>query len=144
MFLEISGLPFKRIRFKKHSFFNGPVKSEAAGNQKPTHLVPLGEAMWPKEVIEKITQLFKAIDLQDPGRQKLVEPYAVAFGGKNIEGMADYSSVNWDKLVDYFIWEAAEHDENPTLAEELQQKALAKYGKMFMHYPVYEEYSGWR
>lgn len=139
MFLEIPGLPFKRVRFRKHGYFDGPVISEATELQKPKHLVSLGKSMWPKEVIDKISQMFKTIDLQDPERQKLVEPYAVAFGGMNVEGRQDLSNVNWEMVIDYFEWEVACHDENWDLSKKLQKKADKKYDGIFSHYVVYEE-----
>lgn len=140
MFLEIPGLPFKRHRFYKHCFTDAPLAEGKYGGERPKHLVPLGQAGWPAEVVNKIVELFKAIDLQDPERQKLVEPYAVVFGGRCDDGMSDLSKVNWEKVVDYFTWEAAEHGEDVELADKLQGEARKKYGGIFMHYPVYENY----
>ena len=61
-----------------------------------------------------------------------------AFGGKEDEGVPDFTNVNWQKLTDYMRWEAASWGQLRERAEKLQQAALKKYDHHFMHYNAYE------
>ncbi|MEE4377804.1 MAG: hypothetical protein V2J55_09885, partial [Candidatus Competibacteraceae bacterium] len=70
-------------------------------------LNPLGDVLWPQDVKNKIHDIFKAIGVADPWRQKLVEPYAIVFGGRDNDGSYDLADVDWEMVVDYFRWEAS-------------------------------------
>lgn len=108
-----------------------------AGLLKPRHLVPLGDAQWPKDVIEHIEAVFKAIGIEDPRRQKLIEPYARVFNGV-VDGSGEYKldAVNWQIVKDYFAWEAAAWTD-PARAKALQEKAREDHGFIFSHHGVY-------
>jgi len=108
------------------------------------HLIPLGETKWPEPVKDRVADIFKEIGIKYPLKQKLVEPFACAFGGiKDDSGDYKLDSVNWEYVVDYFRWEAqaiSEKDagnESHLRARELQEQALKKYGSIFHHYLVY-------
>lgn len=49
--------------------------------RKPASLVPLEDAPWPGGVKDKTSQVFKNIGIENPLKQKLVEPKAHVFGG---------------------------------------------------------------
>lgn len=121
-----------------HTYTDNPPKG-TWGGERPKHLVQLGKSMWPKEVIVKIVEIFGAIGIPDPLSQKLVEPFAYAFGGKKVEGEADFKAVNWEMVTDYFEWEAASHSRDMKKIKKLQRQAEKKYGGIFSHYFVYEE-----
>lgn len=140
MFLEVAGKPLPQP-LRIHACTDAPMAEGVWGGEKPKHLVSLKDSMWPEEVIDKITQIFKAIGILDPLGQKLVEPYAVVFGCKNVEGRQDLSGVNWELAVDYFTFEAASVTRDEKV-HALQKRALKKYGGHFSHYAVYEDYSG--
>jgi hypothetical protein len=110
----------------------------------PDNLVPMGKADWPVEVKKEIAQAFMEIGLEDPLRQKLVEPYAVAFGGEPRNGAYDFTGVNWEMAVEYFKYEAANYDfpVDHEKIEAMQQAAEKKYGGRFFHYSVYEVWVG--
>lgn len=144
MLLEVKGLKIPN-QHRMHLFFSDLPREHP--KYKPNHLTPLGDTPWPEDVKAKIVEYFKAIGIQDPLRQKLVEPYALAFGGRDEDGRYLLDFVDWHKLVDYFQWEAnewlANHQLNNNIEEayeralKLQQKALGKYGGYYSHYFVY-------
>lgn len=70
-------------------------------------------------------------------RQKLVEPYAVIFGGQFKQKESDLSKVRWSEVIEYFTWEAAAMTD-PIESRRLQDRAEKKYGGVFSHYIVYE------
>jgi len=102
-------------------------------------LVPLERSGWPEEVKADIVLAFKEIGLESPLRQKLVEPYALSFGGQDDNGEALLGDVKWDKVTLYFQWEAASWGGKQEEAEAFQQKAIKKYGHRFNHYSAYDE-----
>jgi hypothetical protein len=108
------------------------------------HLISLGETRWPESVKGEIENIFKEIGIEEPLRQKLVEPFACAFGGiKDDSGDYKFDKVNWEHVVDYFRWEAlsisgeVSSDDFYLKARELQDQASKKYGSKFLHYLVY-------
>lgn len=139
MFLELPNKPLPK-KLQLHQCTDAPMAEGVWGGERPKHLVPLGKAGWPEDVAQRIADIFTDIGVIDPLGQKLVEPYAVVFGGKNVEGRQDLSGVNWEFAVDYFTFEAASITYDKKV-HELQNKALKKYGGMFSHYEVYEDYS---
>ncbi|MGD0275090.1 MAG: hypothetical protein ABSB79_03375 [Syntrophales bacterium] len=110
------------------------------GGARPHHLIPLEKSMWPDTVMAKIVKIYQAYGLPEPMKQKLVEPYAKIFGGRIRDRESDLSDVNWDLAADYFAWEAASLFDGKE-AERLQKKAKKKYGFIFSHYQVYENYT---
>jgi len=108
------------------------------------HLIPLGETKWPESIKDKIANMYKEIGIEYPLKQKLVEPFAWAFGGiKDDSGDYKFDKVNWEYAVDYFRWETQaisqeyDNDEFHLRARELQEQASRKYGSIFLHYLVY-------
>jgi len=81
--------------------------------------------------------------------QKLVEPHAIAFGGRDENWNYDMSLVNWDMAVEYFTWEATAwkagqgDEEAARRSHALQDKAIEKYDFLFNHRPVYADPDGW-
>jgi hypothetical protein len=142
MFLELPGKPLPKM-LRLHSCTDAPMAEGVWGGERPKHLVTLAKAGWPTDVVTKIAKIFADLGVLDPEGQKLVEPYAKVFGGKNIEGEADLASVNWELAVDYFTWEAMAITRNLEESDRLQKEALKKYGGYFSHYAVYEDYSGY-
>jgi len=138
MFLEIPGVILPEL-MALQAVTDVPLK-RGWGGEKPKHVTPLGKSLWPKDVIDAIVKIWKAHGLKYPEKQKLVEPYAYVFGGIVNEGVSDLSKVNWEMAIDYFTWET-EAIMNTTKAEELQNEAVKKYGGIFSHYEVYEDYS---
>lgn len=108
---------------------------------KESWVCPLGETFWPDEIKQKVSAIYKKVGIPDPLKQKLVEPFAGSFGGRNIEGVPVLTKVNWDALVDYFEWESAAISGNRAKSEKLQARAEKKYGGIFFHYNVYVDYS---
>jgi hypothetical protein len=106
----------------------------------PKHLLVLGDAKWPADVKSRIVEAYKLVGLESPLRQKVVEPLAIAFGGRKHEGEYRLDYVNWEKLVDYYTFEAASISRNIERAQKLQDEAKAKYGHIFNHYNVYDAY----
>jgi len=92
----------------------------------PEHLTTLEKADFPEEVKTTIVKLYKAIGVENPLKQKIVEPTGSAFNG------------DYDKMLMYFRWEAQTHEDNREQAEELQAQAFERYGHIFNHYAVYE------
>jgi hypothetical protein len=74
----------------------------------------------------------------DPLKQKLVEPQALAFGGGLRNEANNFNHVNWQMLMDYFHWEALTYAGEQKSAEWLQEDAVRKYGRPFIHYEVYK------
>jgi len=140
MFLYIDGVQFP----KKLLFHVCSGHDQRMFYHMSEHLVPLGETSWPVPVKDKIADIFKEIGIEYPLKQKLVEPFACAFGGiKDNSGDYKFDKVNWEYLVDYFRWEALamsqenDNDEFHIKARELQEQASKKYGSIFLHYIVY-------
>ena len=140
MFLQIDGLKlpdFAMINTRKEGI-------EEWKGGKPHWATPLVETFWPDDVKKKITDIFKKVGIPDPMRQKLVEPFAVCFGGENKEGVPDLSKVNWEALVEFFEWESFSIQgtkASRAMSEKLQDKAEKKWGGTFFHYDVYQDYS---
>ena len=109
MLLKVKGLSVKE-RLTLHEFTNDPPEGDPWGRKRPKHLITLGETPWPDAVKEDIAKSFKQIGVEDPLQQKLVEPHARAFGGKDNDGAYDLSGVDWAMVMDYFRWEAAAWD----------------------------------
>jgi hypothetical protein len=139
MFLHIEGMKLPKWA-AVHTVTSDPKYEEWQGG-KPIHVCPLGETFWPDDVKSKIADIYKAVGVPDPMKQKLVEPYAGMFGGQNKEGIPVLTHVNWNLLLDYFEWEAASVSENVKLSNKLQGKAEKKHGGAFSHYPVYQDYT---
>ncbi|MBN1625288.1 MAG: hypothetical protein JW944_02085 [Deltaproteobacteria bacterium] len=142
MFLHIDGIEVPK-HLMYHVCFNDGRK---LFYNMPENLIPLGETEWPETVKGMIEEIFRQIGIEQPLRQKLVEPYACAFGGiKGSSGECKLGKVNWDQLVDYFRWEAQTissreaNDEFEIRAGELQEQALVKYGSKFVRYIVYAD-----
>jgi hypothetical protein len=132
MLLKVKGLKLSR---PIHQF-----------DEKPKHLSTLGEVAWPEGVKKVIAGLFSAIGVEDPYRQKLVEPYALAFDGRNNDGDYDLEDVNWEMLIDYFRWEASAWSRNSDGDEQhdaLVQEIKDKWGGMFNHQFVYSDGKTW-
>jgi hypothetical protein len=102
-------------------------------------LQTLDKTPFPAEVKNQIVEAFKKIGVENPLQQKLVEPYAIYFGGHDKDGEYEYSNVNWDKVIDYFEYEAASLSGDAKRAIALQKRANKKYGHEFFHYAVYED-----
>lgn len=96
-------------------------------------VVPLKDAGWLEKHVADIEAIFKTIGIESPLEQKLVEPTLLAFGGP------DHAKVNWQKVKDYFKWEAASMTKNPK-AWKLQEEADKKYGHVFNHYAPYTDF----
>ncbi len=137
MFLERVGKPLP-APFNIHSFSEAPLEPNIIGGYKPKHLQVLGRTLWPDEIKKKIVALYEPEGI-DALQEKLVEPTARVFGGIDRDGEDDLSKVNWDFAIDYFTWEL-ESIKRTKKAYTLQDKALEKWGFMFWHYGVYEDY----
>jgi hypothetical protein len=115
--------------------------------ERPVHLRTLGRAPWPKGVKQAISRLYKEIGVQNPMRQKLVEPYAFAFGGRNNDGGFDFDEVNWELAIDYFTWEASAQNRYSEAREKahdaLNEQIIEKYGAPFNHQFVYCDGKHW-
>jgi hypothetical protein len=123
-----------------HAVSDDPKLKEWQG-KKEDCFCPLEETLWADDVKKKITKIYKAVGVPDTMKQKLVEPYAGCFGGINKEGACDFSKVNWQALLDYFEWESAAVTRNAVKSDKLQAQAQKKYGAIFSHYLVYQNYS---
>jgi len=140
MFLHVEGIDVpQKLLF--HVCFND---GRRIFYNLPDNLITLGETKWPDHVKGEIVKIFKEIGIREPLRQKLVEPYAGAFGGiKESSGACNLDRVNWGHLLDYFRWEAQaissqdDNDESFIRAKELQDQACKKYGSKFFHYVTY-------
>jgi len=145
MLLSVNGLS-SRPRLKLHEVTDTPIKGDPWRTRRPKNVIPLGETIWPDEVKKRIAQVFIKIGVEDPYRQKLVEPYAKVFGGKDDDGAYDLKAVDWIKLVDYFTWEAAAWDNDTPAKEKALLSMVAnirkKYGGMFNHQQVYHDGMG--
>jgi hypothetical protein len=123
--------------------------SQGDVKEKPKWLVPLGESMWPDDVIAEITGIFTAVGLGNPLVQKLVEPTCNGFGGYKNEGVVYFDEVNWDFVVAYFRHEAIVlfgDDEDEESFEENFKKIVKsreaifkKFGTLVRHYEVYQD-----
>lgn len=135
------------IRLKGKKFKNMLLDRQAVDEKdRPEHLITLGDTLWPEPVKLKIAQTFKDIGVENPMRQKLVEPYCRGFGGHDNYGEYDLENVNWEYLVDYFIWEAsawmADTEEDVKKHYKLVDKMKAKWGGPFSHYAAYQDGKG--
>jgi hypothetical protein len=136
MFLEATGLTIPGV-MNLHAANDKPPLG-TWGGERPKHLIPLEQSTWPDEVKQAIVKIFTAKGLSDPMMQKIIEPMARVFGGREAEGVIDLSDVNWELVIDYFTWEA-ESIMSTDKAKKLQKKAKKKYGGIFSHDAVYEE-----
>jgi hypothetical protein len=140
MFLNIDGIDVpKKLRY--HLCFDDGRKFFYV---RPENLIPLGETAWPEDVKDDVAAIFKEIGIEEPLRQKLVEPFAAAFGGiKDSSGGYMLDKVDWGRATDYFRWEAQaismekDNDEFDIKAKEMQEAAKRKYGSIFLRYLVY-------
>ncbi len=139
MILDIAGYKL-RPELGIHAVSDAPLRKGVYPTQRPKYLVPLEEANWPSEVVSRVVKAYTAVGLQNPLKQKLVEPSAIVFGGKYSEGVTDLTSVNWDMVGDYFEWEAQAAVGNYDESVALQKKAKAKWGGIWSHRQVYIEY----
>jgi hypothetical protein len=139
MLLVVEGLEEIPERLMIHAFFENPGEGPGVDFQRcPPGLLPLGKSEWPQWVLDGIVKICREIGLSNPLRQKLVEPNAHAFGGWDEKREKyDLAGVDWDKLIDYFTWEAAAWTD-VVKAEKLQKRAKKKYGGIFSHHEVYE------
>lgn len=150
MFLRTKGLKIPDY-LQMWSFDAQPSKGPMGFmSGKPKHLVPLGDTPWPEDVKADIVAIFKELGVENPLKQKLVEPYAKCFGGRDNSGEYDLADVNWEMAMDYFKVEVAqyalngletdsEYEDSLDEIEALQRKAEAKYGDRFNHRFVYEK-----
>lgn len=106
-------------------------------NKKPDHLCILNDAPFPTDVKNKITEIYKAVGVENPLMQKLVEPNALAFGGREKEGEWDLKNVDWEEMVSYFEIEAQSISRNREAVKKLQDVAYKKHGQLQSHYMVY-------
>lgn len=116
--------------------------------ERPKHLVPLGDSLWPEGIKNTVNRIFKKIGVEDPMRQKLVEPFARVFGGRERDGISDLEDVNWDKVVDYFRWEASawtrlRSKENELAHDKLIDEIWERWGGCFSHQMVYSDGKSW-
>jgi hypothetical protein len=142
MLLKVKGLKVAP-RLEIYEVTDDPPKDDPWEEARPKHLIALGEADWPKAVKDDIARQFKRIGVENPYRQKLVEPFAYVFGGKSDDGAYDLSSVNWEMVIDYFRWESAAWDRGVDEAKTQSLDVMiaeikTKYGGMFNHQMVYE------
>jgi hypothetical protein len=121
MFLDIPSMDLKEL-YKR--------------NTSDEELVTLEDCMFPPDIKQHIAVVYH--DLQDPMKQKLVEPFCIAFGGKKNEGVPDFSRVNWEEVKDYFSFEYQSINQHREEAERLQEEAFKKHGHIFNHYQAYE------
>lgn len=150
MLVKVKGL-YVKPRLKIHQFTDEPVTGKPVEgkrwyDRRPKHLSTLGDAMWPEAVKEDIAQQFIRIGVEDPYRQKLVEPFAIEFGGENDDGAYKLENVNWELCMDYFRWEASawdrDTDEKDKAHKALVAEIRAKYGRMFNHHNTYSDGEG--
>lgn len=106
----------------------------------------LDKVPWPEKVKAAIVKAYKGTGFEDPLQQKLVEPYALAFGGERRDGEYDFKAVDWQCVIDYFNWEAIGIEAGRTDDEALTQQTFAlnraaqkKYGFSFHPYQVYHD-----
>lgn len=109
-----------------------------ADSDKPDYVVPLGDSGWPEEVKQKLVDLFKKNGIKDPLSMKLVEPYAIIFGGRDDNGAYNFAGVNWEMVVDYFEWEITSMQGDPDKIGEAMDRAMKKFGTHYSHKGVYE------
>jgi len=106
--------------------------------KKSSHLVSLEEAPWPDKIKRKIAKILQKAGVADAQKQKIIEPYAMKFGGRNKDGLFDLSRVKWPMVLDYFKWEAALLANDLKKAAKMQKRAIRKYQVPFTRYPVFE------
>ena len=127
------------IDSERPDFFEiDPEASDAERAERRTDLILLAGTDWPTDVKAEIVSAFRHVGVPDPLHQKIVEPFAKAFGGRNVDGASDYTNVDWGKVVDYFKWEAQSISGHRKEALELQAEAEKKFGHWFSHYHVYD------
>jgi hypothetical protein len=103
----------------------------------PSELTTLKDSMFPEWVKARIVEIYKDFGVENPLEQKLVEPFAYYFDGTNNEGVPDFKHVDWQKVIDYFQFEAVSVAGTREDAIKLQNKAIEKYGHGFFHKDVY-------
>lgn len=107
-------------------------------------VVTLRHSLWPEDVKAAVVEAFAQYGQERVLDVKLVEPFAIAFGGRDVNGTPDHSKTDWELLKDYFRWEAAAlltektGGEGAALSHALQEAALKKHGHYFNHYQVYD------
>jgi hypothetical protein len=140
MILRKKGLALPdNIDSERPDFFEiDPDASDAERAERQIDLILLAGTDWPADVKAEIVLTFMHVGVPDPLYQKIVEPFAMAFKGRNVDGASDYSRVDWVKVVDYFKWEAQSISGHTKEALELQAEAMKKYGHWFNHYNVYD------
>lgn len=102
------------------------------------HLVTLEEAKWPDEVVSEIVELYKAVGIEKPLKQKLVEPTAFCFGGRNNNDLRDFSKVNWSLALDYFRFEIAMLFGSEDDVAKAREWMWARHETLVRHYEVYD------
>ena len=147
MLLEVKGLNIPP-QYMFHALYSD--LEDGHPRKMRDNLVQLKDAPWPEDVKAKIVESYKAIGIESPLRQKLVDPFCKHFGGLEIDGNNVLDFVNWFKVVDYFEWEAtawlASHElpdgkrDAFKRAEKLQDRAIKKHRGLFSHYYAYGEY----
>lgn len=139
MYLVLPNLRMPNNAYRLCCSPHGTPEDKVVGSQQPKYLVPLGEALWSEDVVVRIAGIFSEVGFEDPRRQKLVEPYAIVFGGKSNDGVPELSNVNWELLVDYMRFEAAgviERDKHKI--EVISEEMWCKHSTLVSHYEVYE------
>jgi hypothetical protein len=66
-------------------------------------LVKLKEVPYPEWFKNRLVKLFKIYGFKEPLNQIYVPFYLKGFGGKMVEGEADYSGVDWTKAYTWFF-----------------------------------------
>ncbi len=140
MFLHVKGL-----KLPKNAWTEAFVRTEEEKDPNlcmqvlPHYLTTLAEAPWPDDVKAAIVKEYSPF-IEDPMRQIVVEPAAIAFGGKEVKGEWDFSAVDWDAVKDYYRWEVAALFMPPFVADERQMDNFEKRGYFFGHKVVYYPY----
>lgn len=108
-------------------------------DKKPNHLCTLNDAPFPDFVKNRITEIYKAVGVENPLMQKLVDPNALAFGGRVINGEWDLKNVNWELMIAYYECEAMSITFNSEALKKLQAKMYEKFGQLINHYQAYSD-----
>ncbi|WP_291328434.1 hypothetical protein [Desulfovibrio sp. UCD-KL4C] len=90
-------------------------------------LIPLGDTNWPENVKKEICDFFKDAGVDDPMKQKLVEPALEGFRRKE-----NGDEIDWEDVVAYFKYEALSvlimHD------KKFKAKAEKLYNEFFANH----------
>jgi hypothetical protein len=138
MILEIEGVVIPQC-YRIHSYTNAPVKDAVLFAHPPKWVVPLKDANWPSDVVEKIAKAFACLGLPRPLESKLIEPYAIVFGGNTLMERKTFQC-EWEMVVDYFTWEA-HAQAGPDYYDEACcfRMKLKKVRRIFTHRGVYDD-----